>query len=205
MNNNNLLTYFETSLSVYETGYIPEEERLLEQLDKIWLDDLSPTEHEEANRLLREQYSHGVEPHEALSNIVNSLKENETMTSIFETKEEYLKLRQFWKDYHASGLHRKVELEGEAYSRATGEFHPFNYMESPLWSVHHLIYLAASGKSLDKAIGNRKKDTNNFLLYNFSFLRGRNSHFILFGDSIPEKYYTPICERIIEYLKEERS
>lgn len=202
---NKLLTYFEISLSVHETGYIPEEERLLEQLDKIWLDDLSPTEHEEVNRLLREQHSHGVETHQALVNIINSLKENETMTRIFETKEEYLKLRQFWKDYHANGLHRKVECEGEAYSSTTGEFYPFNYMESPLWSVHHLIYLAASGKPLDKAIGNRKEDTNIFLLNSFRFLRGRNSYFILFGDSIPEKYYTPICERIIEYLTEERS
>lgn len=202
--NEKLLNYFELSLAANEATCESDGDKTLSELDNIWWNVLGTNEREKVNALMSEQYSRGKGVHEALVEIINLLQETKTMTSIFESKEEYIKLKNFWKEYHKLKLYQKIEVEGESYNYESGETDIFYYRESPLKSLHHLIYLTAVGKSLEKAIGNCKEDTVNYILYCFLHLRSRNSWFSLFDDAISKKYYDGICEQIIEYLKEKQ-
>ena len=127
-----------------------------------------------------------------------STQEKVTMNNVFENKEDFLKLRDFWKTYHAEGRHKSVPVEYNTgnYDPTTKSYQKAYHMVSPLQVKSHLIYLAAMGRSLEKAIGNAHKET----LLDISYRLG-HSDFAFFEGSIDQKYYEPILERIREFIK----
>lgn len=139
------------------------------------------------------------EEEKELINNHSSLQEIKKMTNIFDNKEDYMKLKTFWKKYHAE----------KRYARVPVEFHRYDYtvkdvvvagthMVSPLQLAHHAIYLAATGKSLEKAFGKCWSETINVLCYTLH-RNYWNSLFKLFEDSIDEKYRERICEKILAW------
>lgn len=130
-----------------------------------------------------------------------STQEKPTMNNVFENKEDFLKLRDFWKQYHAEGRHKAVPVEYQTgwYDPTTKSYIKAYHMVSPLTLKAHLIYLAAMGRSLDKAIGNASPDTLSDIR---TWLRySRKSGFTIFEGSIDEKYHEAISARIDAYLE----
>lgn len=136
------------------------------------------------------------------------------MTNIFETKEDYLKLRVFWKTFHAEGGYKPKKISYTAilgYNISTKEFitQEGYDMVSDLTVYHHAIYLAATGKSLEKAFLNISWETASIIKHKISWTLARFDkqlpdydyyYFKLFGDAIDQKYYTAIQQIIIEFI-----
>lgn len=115
------------------------------------------------------------------------------MNNIFENKEDYLKLVNFWKQFHADKKYKSVKVM--SYDNTNFR------MVSPLELHHHVIYLAATGKSLDKAFKKATIET----LSKIRWLNGKyflDKQFKLFGDAIDEKYHTKIQEKIEAFVKQ---
>lgn len=157
MNREKLLEYFEKSSVINNTVDDKEDEVIGDRLDRIWYHEFKEHERRLVNWLLKEAYRTGenVTPEHAIEQIIIKLKENSVMMNVFENKEDYLKLRNFWKTFHAEGNHKPVKVEyrnskpfQSGWSNGDMAFH----MKSPLTLKHYMIYLAAVGKSLNKAL-----------------------------------------------------
>lgn len=177
-------------------------EALSDMLDKLWY-DFTPEELEFAQSLQIPELSNTECRIIAKLNLIKEIEmTTKTYANVFENKEDYLKLRDFWKAFHAEGKHKAVKVEyrtskpfQSGYANGDMAFH----MESSLTLTHHLIYLAATGKSLDKAFSEwTTRETKN-RLYDWKYWNP-NPSFKLFGDAIDAKYHGPIMRRIQEYL-----
>lgn len=121
------------------------------------------------------------------------------MANVFETKEDYLKLRDFWSQLIKDGKHKPVKQE------YYGGFH----MQSPLVFNYHLIYLAATGKCLSKATKGMWLETITTTLHTIHWARkdkavAKKYFFDFFGDAIAEEHYDAILNRLEEYFTIEK-
>ena len=123
------------------------------------------------------------------------------MNNVFENKEDFLKLRDFWKQFHADGKHKGVPVEYNTgnYDVETRSWKKAYHMVSPLTRDSHLIYLAAMGRSLGKAVGNASPETITEIKSNLGY-RGDAYWFSLFDDAIDKKYRAAILQRLTEYF-----
>lgn len=118
------------------------------------------------------------------------------MMNVFENKEDYLKLRNFWKKLHAEKKYIPVPEPQTRYEYSQHKIVEVGYhMVSPLKFEHHLIYLAAMGRDLDKATKGMWLSTITDIRNYFNY-----SWFSFFGDSIDEKYRDIIWKRIKDYF-----
>lgn len=164
------------------------QDALLDKLDYIWWKEFNEEDIDFVNAEVKR--SNDEEK--------RSQQEKTIMNNVFENKEDFLKLRDFWKQYHAEGRHKAVPVEYQTgwYDTATKSYIKAYHMVSPLQVKSHLIYLAAMGRSLEKAVGNAHKET----LLDISYSLG-HSDFAFFEGAIDQKYYEPILERIREFIK----
>lgn len=70
------------------------------------------------------------------------MKIENAQTTFFTSKDHYLQFVKSWKQYHAEGKHKKVEV--------TNNDGGGTRMESNLHCVHHLIYVLLRGKDISK-------------------------------------------------------
>lgn len=110
--------------------------------------------------------------------------------SVFETKEEYLAFRSFWRQLFKDKKHLK---QPEAFYDWKGKVAGYHRV-SALGLKEHLIFLAASGKNMDKAFETMQKHTARNLY-------GVSKSFALFGSVIDEKYHKAISDRIEAFLQ----
>lgn len=197
-------------------------EDLCDKLDKIWY-SMTDEEHDYMNSL-RDNNQH-LSKDTRIRNALEELKqhsteeltmtETKTYNNVFENREDYQKLRAFWKQFHADGKHKAVKEEyrtskpGES-GWGNGEL--AYHKVSPLNAIHHAIYLAAMGKNLKKAFGSMDVRGPNYdVLLNAAWwgkTRIENGMepngtaiWNLFEDSIDVKYRLAILQRVNCYLK----
>lgn len=193
---NKLIEYLELEL---QRQQLPEDddptspyETLLGKMDRLWYYELSEDDRRYINATTETN----------LQIVINQLKGNQIMSNIFNTKEEYLALRNFWKNYHAEGRQKAVKTP--YYSSYTRDKTPVGFHKvSELTRDAHLIYLAAIGKPLDKAFGNASQET----LYDMN-IKFSTSYYLdkfkIFEGNIDHQYFGAIKARILEYLAEKK-
>ena len=166
------------------------QDALLGKLDYIWWKELDEEDIEFINAEVKRSNDEEA----------RSQQEKTTMNNVFENKEDFLKLRDFWKKFHADGKHKAVPVEYNTgfYDLATKSYIKAYHMVSPLTRDAQLVYLAAMGRSLDKAIGNAKYGTLEEIRVRVKHV-GKSYWFKFFGDDIDEKYYDAILERIAAF------
>lgn len=178
-------------------------EALSGMLDKLWY-DFTPEELEFTNSLNVPELTNTECCIIAKLNLIKEIEmTTKTYANVFENKEDYLKLRDFWKAFHAEGKHKPVKVEyrtSKPFQSGWGNGDMAFHMESPLTLKHHMIYLAAVGKSLDKAFAPTTYSATKEDLS--AWVRWKNGiyPFELFGDAIDPKYYDTIKGRIQEYV-----
>lgn len=119
------------------------------------------------------------------------------MENIFETKEQYVAFRNFWKQFHLDGGHKAKKVEYTSYySKDIVGWK----MESDLKGGHHLIYLAALARKMDKGFGNASKETLQGLLHTFTY--GPLYYTNMFAGVLTDAQRDVVVERIKAYLTE---
>jgi hypothetical protein len=182
-------------------------EALSDMLDKLWY-DFTPEELEFANSLQIPELSNTECRIIAKLNLIKEIQMNTqtTHTSVFETKEDYLKLRTFWKQFHAEGKHKAVKVEYQHSKPNSSGYYDGDmgfHMQSQLTLRQHLIYLAAMGKPLSKALSETTyTETKNDIKVIFGWKLTAVQPFKLFGDAIDPKYQEAIIARINDFIKE---
>ena len=214
MNHTALLNYFKTSLSMRQAKESSKTEDVcLSHLDNIWFKDFGEDDRRMVNLLLVDHNSRtspeGIEA--VLQKIITTLQEKPVMLNVFENKEDYLKLKNFWQKYHADGKYKAVPVEYSTgiYDKETRTFAKAYHMESELGFRYHLVYLAATGKCISKATRGMWLETIEGVLDYIRWARkdkanAKNYFFDLFGEAIDEKYYDAILNRIDEYFTIEK-
>lgn len=211
MNYTNIKQYFDLLLKRERTSdqmY----EAIGEKLDKIWY-DFGEDEVNEANRLLQETKGEQKECryYKILSTIEEKIMNEKTHKSVFETREDYQKLRTFWKQFHAEGKHKAVPVEyrtSKPFNSGYGDGELAYHKVSPLTMYHHMVYLAAMGKPLACAFRNVSYHTHLDAIWyvskgnSYGIYNKQNNPFALFGDAIDPKYHDAIIERITKYVTE---
>jgi len=196
---NKLIEYLELEL---QRQQLPEDddptspyETLLGKMDRLWYYELSRKEINTINANI-------TAVHNDTQTLIDKLKGNQIMSNIFNTKEEYLALRNFWKNYHAEGRQKAVKTP--YYSSYTRDKTPVGFHKvSELNRDAHLIYLAAIGKPLDKAFGNASQETLDDMNFQFSTSYYLNK-FNIFEGNISPQYFGAIKSRILDYLVEKK-
>ena len=123
------------------------------------------------------------------------------MTNIFETKEQYLEFRNFWKTFHKDGGHKAKKVDQTTYNYLTGKNVVTGYrLESDLKGGHHMVYLAILGKNFDKGFGNATYSTLETLRVAFKHSPHRFTEF--FDGYLTEEQKTVAVDRINTYLIE---
>lgn len=167
------------------------QDALLDKLDYIWWKEFNEEDIDFVNAEVKR--SNDEEK--------RSQQEKTIMNNVFENKEDFLKLRDFWKQFHAEGKHKAVPVEYSTgfYDVETRSYKKAYHMVSPLTRDSQLVYLAAMGKSLDKALGNATPETLQEIKSNLGY-RGDAYWFSLFDDAIDKKYRAAILQRLTEYF-----
>jgi hypothetical protein len=198
---NKLLEYLELELQRQQT---PEDddpaspyETLLGKMDRLWYYELSDKQRHLINTTYRNRGS--VDYKTTTEQMIDKLKGNQIMSNIFNTKEEYLALRNFWKNYHAEGRHKAVSTPYYTREKTPVGFHKVSELNRDA----HLIYLAAIGKPLDKAFGNASPETLADMTFQFSVSYYLNK-FNIFEGNISPQYFGAIKARILDYLAEKK-
>ncbi len=204
MNHEKLKEYFQISLQRDRTSDECLYDALTDKLDRIWYDDLSYEDHAYINQTLER---HGIRREdttieEVIEKIITTLQEKPTMTNVFRTKEDYLTLRTFWKQFYAEGKHKPVPVEYNTghYDSETRSWKKAYHMVSPLTRDSHLVYLAAMGRSLDKALGNASPETITEIKGNLKY-RGDDYWFSLFGEALDAEYHDVVLQRLRDYFE----
>ncbi len=211
MNREKLLEYFEQSLVMNVAVDDKEEEAAGDRLDRIWYHEFTENERRLVQLLLNEAYRSGekVTPKHAIKQIIAKLQEKPVMMNVFENKEDYLKLRDFWKTFHAEKKYAAVPKEFTRFDYSQRKSVVAGYhMVSPLEFRHHLVYLAAVGRDMEKGTKGMWLSTIEGIRSDLSFVRNRPADlkkywFELFGDAIDEKYYGVIADRIKDFFDSE--
>lgn len=113
-------------------------------------------------------------------------------TGVFSTSEEYFALRAFWRAFIAQGKHKPVPEPMYTW----GEKEPVGYHRvSPLKFEHHLIYLVATGKSLE-AYSNTTAEAKWRVFVNIS-----PQHFTLFDETVPKEHQDTILRTIRNWCR----
>lgn len=114
-------------------------------------------------------------------------------TGIFATSEEYFALRTFWRGFIAQGKHRPVPQPICTWNKKE----PVGYHKvSPLTFEHHLIYLVATGKSIDAAYSNTTS-AEKWRVY----LHLSSRHFDLFEGTVPKEHQDEILQTIKNWCR----
>jgi len=177
------------------------QDALLGKLDYIWWKELDEEDIEFINAEVKRSNDEEA----------RSQQEKPVMLNVFENKEDYLKLKNFWQKYHADGKYKAVPVEYSTgiYDKETRTFAKAYHMESELGFRYHLVYLAATGKCISKATRGMWLETIEGVLDYIRWARkdkanAKNYFFDLFGEAIDEKYYDAILNRIDEYFTIEK-
>lgn len=207
MNRELIKEYFEVSLKNHlAVEGSPEEEATYDRLDAIWK-DYREDDRRMTNLLLIDHPTGSIE--ERLHNINKTLQEKTIMLNILENKEDYLKLRDFWKTLHAEGKHKATRREYTTgiYDTATKSWLKGYHMESDLEFRQHLIYLAAVGRDLSKATTNMHLETIENMLSSLRYCsvnpQGNTWFFGYFEGIIDPKYRPAIINRILKHFEME--
>lgn len=208
MNRKLILKYFEQSLVMNVAVDDKEEDTAGDRLDRIWYHKFTENERRLVQLLLNEAYRSGekVTPKHAITQIIAKLQDKPIMMNVFENKVDYLKLRDFWKTFHAEKKYAAVPKEFTRFDYSQRKSVVAGYhMVSPLEFRHHLVYLAAVGRDLKKGTTGMQLSTIEGIRHDLNFVRNRPADlkkywFELFGDAIDEKYYGVIADCIKDFF-----
>jgi hypothetical protein len=193
-NKEQIIKYYETLLLASRTNEPVTYHYLTRQAEGTF-NRLSSDDLELMERLTDES---GIEKHkkDAIAlHIIDSLKkENNYMTTIFETKEQYIAFRTKWKEIHNELRKQKVVAYTASHYNGRG-YENFDVKESALNIYYHMIYLTATG-TVDKAMSNAIYHTWNKIFWGSGSTSGFKAAFDRFGDALtPEQRHT-IAEQI---------
>lgn len=119
---------------------------------------------------------------------MNTAIETNYNTGVFSTSDEYFALRAFWRGFIAQGKHKPVPQPIYTWSQKE----PVGFHQvSPLTFEHHLIYLVATGKSLDAAFSSTTAAEKWRV-----FLHISKWHFDLFEGTISKEHHESILQTI---------
>lgn len=114
-------------------------------------------------------------------------------TGVFATSEEYFALRSFWRQFIAQGKHKPAPEPIYTWNQKE----PVGYHKvSPLTFEHHLIYLAATGKSLEAAYSSTTSAEKWRMFLHLSL-----RHFDLFEGTVPKEHQEEILHTIKNWCR----
>lgn len=124
---------------------------------------------------------------------MNTAIETNYNTGVFATSDAYFALRSFWRSFIAQGKHKPVPQPIYTWSQKE----PVGYHQiSSLTFEHHLIYLVATGKSLDDAFSSTTSAEKWRV-----FLHISPRHFDLFDGTIPKEHHESILNTIKNWCR----